>query len=106
MASADRIAVPESFAIRYNKTHNPVITMETRRAKQEQRAAIAKRFKWLRRKVPFTQSELGKYIGLCRTSVNRIERRRVTPRLSTWSRFLAFEAKHQQPAVRMPTHWS
>jgi DNA-binding XRE family transcriptional regulator len=93
-------------AIRYNKTHNAVIAMETIDARPEQKADIARRFKRLRDRAMFTQADLARLIGVCRSTVNRIERRRVMLRIKSWRRFVEFEAKHRNPAVRMPTYWS
>jgi DNA-binding XRE family transcriptional regulator len=68
--------------------------------------AVSERFKSLRRKAGLTQSDLGRLIGLCRQSVNEIENRRVMPHYTTWNLFCDFEAKHNQPQIELPVHWS
>ena len=67
-----------------------------------EKSVIAGRFRRLRRRIPITQSELGRYIGLCRVSISRIECGFAVPRPSTLRRFLAFESRHYQRPVRMP----
>ena len=66
---------------------------------------IAKRFRSLRRKARVSQSLLGELIGICRQSVNEIERRRVMPHQSTWDSFCDLENRHAQPLIRMPSNW-
>ncbi len=66
---------------------------------------IAERFRSLRRKARLSQSLLAEFIGVCRQTVNKIERRRVMLHPSTWARFSELEARHKQPRIRMPVHW-
>jgi DNA-binding XRE family transcriptional regulator len=72
----------------------------------EARAAIAARFKGVRKKAKLSQAQLGDLIGLCRQSVNKIESCHVWPHYTTWDRFCDFEAKHNQPQIVLPAHWS
>lgn len=65
------------------------------RPSTEAKAAIAKRFKALRRKARMTQATLGHIIDICRQSVNEIENRRVYPHYTTIDRFSDLEAKHE-----------
>lgn len=80
------------------------------RPSPEAKAAIAKRFKALRRKARMTQANLGDIIGICRQAVNEIENRRVYPHYTTIARFSDLEAKHERKrritaSVRNP-FWS
>jgi DNA-binding XRE family transcriptional regulator len=65
------------------------------RPSPEAKAAIAKRFKDLRRKARITQAKLGDIIGICRQAVNEIENRRVYPHYTTIDRFFDLEARHE-----------
>jgi DNA-binding XRE family transcriptional regulator len=66
---------------------------------------IASRFRALRERGRLTQSRLGEIINLSRQTVSEIENGHVTPHSSTWGRFAALEAKHNQPAIVFPEHW-
>jgi DNA-binding XRE family transcriptional regulator len=68
--------------------------------------AVSERFKSLRRKIHLTQSDLGRFIGLCRQGVNEIENGHVSPHHTTWDRFCEFEARHNRPQIVLPVHWS
>jgi len=68
--------------------------------------AVSERFKSLRRKAHLKQSDLARLIGICRQSISEIERACVMPHPSTWDRFCDFEAKHNQPRIDLPVHWS
>ena len=76
--------------------------MDTRPWKKRE---IASRFRALRRKALFTQRRLGEIIGICRQSVNEIERRHVKPHEGTWDEFCELEAKYNRPSVILPTNW-
>src|SRR5271169_6341518 len=65
------------------------------RPSPEAKAAIAKRFKALRRKGRMTQATLGGIIGICRQAVNEIENRRVYPHYTTIDRFSDLEERHE-----------
>jgi len=71
----------------------------TKEAKPQNRSAIAERFFAVRRKERLSQSQLGEYIGLCRQSVNEVEKCRVTPHDSTWNRFCGYEREARQPGI-------
>lgn len=70
-----------------------------------EKSEITERFKALRRKTHFTQSRLGELIGICRQTINEIERGRVMPHEGTWKRFYELESKHCQPPVSPVPHW-
>jgi DNA-binding XRE family transcriptional regulator len=75
-------------------------------SRPDQKFAIARRFKALRRKAFLSQSFLARIIGVCRQTVNKIERRRVMPHRRTWDNFCNLEAKHRQAqTVRLTVHW-
>jgi len=61
----------------------------------QSKAAIAKRFKVLRRKARITQATLGHVIGISRQAVNEIENRRVYPHYTTIDRFSDLEKRHE-----------
>jgi DNA-binding XRE family transcriptional regulator len=75
------------------------------RPSPQAKAAIAKRFKRLRKKVLLTQAQLGIFIGLSRQSVSRIESCRAFPHFTTLNRFSEFESRHNQPRICLPRHW-
>ena len=60
------------------------------------KAAIAERFRALRKKAFMSQSDLGDALGICRQSVNAIENCHVWPHFTTMERFFDLEAKHNQ----------
>lgn len=60
------------------------------------RFAIAKRFKALRQRSPMSQVQLGRAIGICRQSVNKIENGRVMPHYTTLEKFRDLEARHER----------
>jgi transcriptional regulator with XRE-family HTH domain len=70
-----------------------------------EKSETAKRFKALRRKARLSQSLLAEFIGVCRQTVNKIERRRAMLHSSTWARFSELEAKHNAPKIVLPAHW-
>jgi DNA-binding XRE family transcriptional regulator len=75
-------------------------------SRPDHKFVIAKRFKALRRKALLSQSFLASIIGVCRQTVNQIERRRVKPHRSTWDNFCNLEAKHRQArSVHLTVHW-
>jgi DNA-binding XRE family transcriptional regulator len=67
--------------------------------------ATAARFLALRRKLRFNQKRLGRYISACRQTVSRIENGLVIPYGSTWRRFVAYEATHNQAPRTFPKDW-
>lgn len=69
-------------------------------AKPQNREAIAGRFMALRRRLGFSQSRLGKMVGICRQSVSEIENEHVLARDSTWHQFCKY-AKIRQLSERM-----
>ena len=66
------------------------------RPSPEAKAAIARRFKALRRKSGMTQALLGNTIHICRQSINEIENRRVYPHYTTIDRFTDLEKRHEE----------
>lgn len=60
------------------------------------KAAIAKRFRTLRKKALLSQADLGEVLGICRQSVSAIENCRVWPHFTTMDRFSDLEAKNDQ----------
>jgi hypothetical protein len=53
-----------------------------------------------------SQSCLGRFIGLCRQTVNEIENRRVMPHDSTWDRFCEYEVRGQELGIgHLPEHY-
>jgi DNA-binding XRE family transcriptional regulator len=75
-------------------------------SRPDQKIAIARRFKALRRKALLSQSFLACIIGVCRQTVNKIEGRRVMPHRRTWDNFCNLETKHTQArTVHLTVHW-
>jgi DNA-binding XRE family transcriptional regulator len=74
--------------------------MMAKEAKPQNRSAIAERFIALRRRLGFSQSRLGKMIGICRQSVSKIENEHVLARDSTWHQFCEY-AEIRQLSERM-----
>ena len=68
-------------------------------------AVISYRFKKLRCRVPFTQRELARMIGICCQTISEIETEKVMPHDKTWGLFADLEAKHMQPPLGLPAHW-
>jgi DNA-binding XRE family transcriptional regulator len=66
------------------------------RVRPEYKAAVAERFKALRRRARITQAQLGDILGICRQSVNEIENSRVMPQYSTLDKFTQLEARHER----------
>ena len=69
-------------------------------AKPQNRYAVAERFVALRRSAGFSQSRLGKMIGICRQSVSKIENEHALARDSTWHQFCEY-AEIRQLSERM-----
>lgn len=65
-------------------------------ARPEDSREIARRMKRLRRRSHLTQRVLAEQIGICRQAISEIENRRVKPHESTWDRFTALEARHEE----------
>jgi DNA-binding XRE family transcriptional regulator len=94
------------FAKRRCRKEDALRRLFSDRPSPEAKAAIAKRFKALRRKARMTQAQLGDIIEICRQAVNEIENRRVYPHYTTIDRFSVLEARHEQAArITLPLHW-
>jgi DNA-binding XRE family transcriptional regulator len=75
-------------------------------SRPDHKFAIARRFKTLRKKALLSQSFLARILGVCRQTVNQIERCRVMPHRKTWDNFFNLEAKHRQVrTVHLTMHW-
>lgn len=61
--------------------------------RNEEKARIASRFKALREHLLLSQADLGKYIGISRQEVNKIEAGRVKPQYRTLRHLEVFEAR-------------
>ena len=70
------------------------------------KAPIAARFRALRQQALLTQKRLAGLLGVSRQCVNEIENRRAMPHPTTWDRFCAFEARHNQPEIVLPRNWT
>jgi DNA-binding XRE family transcriptional regulator len=81
-------------AIHRLSTHN-LRTKMAKEAKPQNKSAIAERFIAWRRRLGFSQSRLGKMIGICRQSVSKIENEHVLARDSTWHQFCEYAEIHQ-----------
>ena len=86
-------------AIHRLSTHN-LRTKMAKEAKPQNKSAIAERFIAWRRRLGFSQSRLGKMIGICRQSVSKIENEHVLARDSTWHQFCEY-AEIRQLSERM-----
>jgi len=61
-----------------------------KKAKPQNRSAIAERFIAERRRWGFSQFRMGEMIGICRQSVSKIENEHVLARDSTWYQFCEY----------------